>query len=136
MIHHRLTRNNTDQAEKMGLSRGCSRRRNTVLIIEDHFDFAETVRKRLESVGYKVSITADVDSSIHRIREGNLNLLVFDSAILSRKGWHSRKERIGWISSAKNIPVIVLTGRISDDEIARRVQADDVFIRVQRALLN
>jgi len=99
--------------------------KNKILIVEDEIQFAEIVKTGLELEGYAVTISMDaysgsVDafSSTKDVLRGNHDLIILD-LMMPAGGGFSLLERIRKYPQKEKTPVIILTGKIIDEEIIR-----------------
>lgn len=109
-----------------------------ILIVEDELDFAEMVKTRLELEGFDVTISMDsysgsVDavSSTQEVLRGNHDLIVLDLMMPAGGGFHLL-ETIRNHSTKANMPVVILTGKIVDDEViqkANRLNVSAIFTK-------
>jgi CheY-like chemotaxis protein len=92
------------------------------LLVEDELQYAKTVKLRLESIGYSVTIAGDAYSGTQAIIKGQPDLIILDLNMPAGSGF-SILERIQQIPSKTTIPVIVLTARQVDDALKQRIMA-------------
>ncbi len=81
-----------------------------LFIVEDNYDIAELLRRRLTGEGYEVEIAQD-DQDLHDLlKEGNPDLVLMDLDLgeFSKDGWELN-QYLKSNEATKDIPVIVLT---------------------------
>ncbi len=97
-----------------------------ILIVEDELKFAEMVRNRLELEGFDVTISMDtysqsVDaaSSTREVLRGDHDLIILDLMMPAGGGFELLKTIRNYVTK-RNTPVIILTGKIVDQEIIEK----------------
>lgn len=92
-----------------------SKRKTTILIIDDEEDFCLFVRKNLELAGnYKVIVATTSEKGIWSARQGKPDLILLDIMMPGIDGLQALK-RLKEDSETRTIPVVVLTAK-GDDE--------------------
>lgn len=90
-----------------------------ILVVEDEFDLAKTLRKRLTSNGYEVRVAEDAYQGVQAIREEAPDLVILDLMLPCGGGMfvlNSLKSK----PLTKFIPVIVMTG-MNDDDYKKKI---------------
>lgn len=109
-----------------------------ILLVEDELEFAEMVKSRLELEGFDVTISMDtysrsVDaaSSTREILRGDHDLIILDLLMPAGGGFQLLKTIRNYVTK-KNTPVIILTGKIVDQEIienANKYKVSAIFTK-------
>ncbi len=87
-----------------------SRRKPTVLVVDDSITICELLQLCLETAGYEVLLAADGDAAIHLIRESKPDLAIVDIEMPYLSG----DEFVAAVRSdplTKDLPVIFLSSR-------------------------
>ena len=97
-----------------------------ICIVEDELEFAEVVKTRLELEGFDVTISMDaysgsVDaaSSTKEILRENHDLIILD-LMMPAGGGFMLLETIRKHPTKANIPVVILTGRVIDQDVLEK----------------
>ena len=97
-----------------------------ILIVEDELKFAEMVKTRLELEGFDVTVSMDIyshsvdaASSTREVLRGDHDLIILDLMMPAGGGFELLKTIRNYVTK-KNIPVIILTGKILDQEIIEK----------------
>ena len=97
-----------------------------ILLVEDELEFAEMVKSRLELEGFNATISMDtysksVDaaSSAREILRGDHDLIILDLMMPAGGGFQLLQTMRNYVTK-KNTPVIILTGKIVDQEIIEK----------------
>ncbi len=96
-----------------------------IIIVEDEIKFAKMVKLRLESIGYQADIACDAYEGTQKIIKGDYDLIILD-LMMPAGGGFALLERIRKFPEKSDIPVIVLTGRVIDDEIKSQAEILEV----------
>jgi two-component system copper resistance phosphate regulon response regulator CusR len=96
-----------------------------IIVVEDEPEFAKMVKLRLESAGYEVTVAGDTYFGTQCIIKGHFQLIILD-LMMPAGGGFTLLERIRNIPSSSTIPVIILTGRMIDDDIVQKAKSLDV----------
>jgi twitching motility two-component system response regulator PilG len=91
-----------------------------ILIIEDEYDTAKVLARRMEDQGFDVVIAYDSESGKHLVSKEYPDLIILD-LMLPPDGGEAVLGYIRGEEASKNTPVVVLTG-ISDDECKREIE--------------
>ena len=95
--------------------------KKNVIIVEDEMDFAKMVKIRLESEGYAVSVAGDAYFGTQEIIKRRPDLIILD-LMMPAGGGFALLERIRNIPSTASIPVVILTGKVIDEEVRNRAK--------------
>ncbi|MCP4692492.1 MAG: response regulator [Desulfobacterales bacterium] len=87
-----------------------------VLVVEDEPVFSEIVKEILTREGISVTVAADAYSGTQQIIKGAHDLIVLD-LMMPAGGGFSLLKRIRNISSKKDIPVVIMTGKHIDGKM-------------------
>ena len=101
-----------------------------LLIVEDEFFLAETLKARLEFLGYEVLCAENGEEALKLLEKESLHLIVMDYMMPVINGIEATK-RIKAHEKWKKIPVIFLSARArpEDQEEAREAGADDYLVK-------
>ena len=104
-----------------------------ILIVEDEVDFAETMKTRLESAGYEVSVAADAYLGTSETVKGEPDLVLLD-LMMPAGGGFALLKRIRNMPSKLSIPVVILTSSDLDEdaEMATQLGADAFVLKTTR----
>ena len=95
-----------------------ARRSFCVILVEDHADTAECLRKFLTSIGYKVYVAPDVASARGLAKAVAFDVLLSDLRLPDGTGWDLMEE----LSARQPIRAIAISGYNTEDDIARSRQ--------------
>src|SRR2546421_4747985 len=95
-----------------------ARRSFRVIVVEDHADTAECLRKFLTSIGYKVYIAPDVASARALAKAVEFDVLLSDLRLPDGTGWELMQE----LSAEGRIPAVAMSGYNTEEDIARSMQ--------------
>ncbi|MDP8299623.1 MAG: response regulator [Candidatus Tantalella remota] len=90
-----------------------------ILIIEDEYDTAKVLARRMTDNGFDVVMAYDSESGKHLVVKESPDLILLD-LMLPPDGGESVLAQIRMNEASKDIPVVVLTG-IEDDECKRMI---------------
>ena len=105
-----------------------------IFIVEDNADFANIVKVRLESAGYEVSVARDTYFDFGQLRRMKCDLLLFDAMMWPSGKWHPLIKNIRGNAFKAEIPVVILSGKISDNKIGMESQAHQVYKRIHQVV--
>ena len=97
-----------------------SYRQLRLIVVEDHADTAEGLKKFLKAVGYEVFVATDIASALTLAKAVQFDLLLSDLILPDGNGWdlmktlHARHPRI---------PAIAFSGHNSVEDLQRSAQA-------------
>lgn len=89
-----------------------------VILVEDHADTAECLRKFLSTIGYKVYIAPDVASARALAKAIEFDVLLSDLGLPDGSGWDLMQE----LSAEHPVRAIAISGHNTADDIARSRQ--------------
>ena len=95
----------------------------TVLVVEDDEDVAELLTLLLESQGFTVTVAADAPDVLRMLDEGAAPELVLLDVVLPTSNGFAILERIRRTTRLHDVPVVMVTSRISDADVARGLRA-------------
>ena len=95
-----------------------ARRSFCVILVEDHADTAECLRKFLTNIGYKVYVAPDVASARGLAKAVAFDVLLSDLRLPDGTGWDLMEE----LSAKQPIRAIAISGYNTEDDIARSRQ--------------
>src|SRR6266705_3020236 len=119
-----------------------ARRSFRVIVVEDHADTAECLRKFLTSIGYKVYIAPDVASARGLAKAIEFDVLLSDLRLPDGTGWDLMQE----LSAKQPIRAIAISGHNTDvdiersrkvgflDHIAKPLVAEQLTAAIERAV--
>jgi len=102
--------------------------RHKILVVEDEQAIAMTIRDRLESEGYAVTVAPDGEEGYKLARSGGYSLVVLDLMLPEKDGVEvCRDLRARHIS----VPILMLTARdqIADKVVGLKMGADDYLTK-------
>ena len=88
-----------------------------VLVADDDADILALVRLRLERGGYTVVTAVDGEQALRLAREGAFDLAVLDVSMPKLSG-HEVTRELRRDEATKGLPVILLTARVQDADLA------------------
>lgn len=86
-----------------------------IVLIEDDKDLCEMVQYLLESNGYQTFLAHDAEKGLRLIREQKPDIVLLDIILPGMNGAEAVK-RLNAQPYLKDIPIIFLTGLVSDNE--------------------
>lgn len=111
-----------------------------IILVEDEFDIADSIKESLVGNGYKVTHIADGDLVLKAIQEGSFSLAIVDITLPNKDGFTILKEIR---KSGNNIPVICLSARSeladrligfesgADDYVTKPFFIEELILRIQ-----
>jgi DNA-binding response OmpR family regulator len=99
-----------------------SERRPLVLIADDDPDIRSLVALRLERSGYEVVAAGDGEQALAAALERAPDLALLDVMMPKLDGYEVT-ERLRQQEATRHLPVILLTARVQESDIARGVEA-------------
>jgi CheY-like chemotaxis protein len=89
------------------------------MVVEDHADSAEGLKKFLNAIGYKVFVAPDMGSALSLASAVEFDVLLSDLALPDGNGWDLLKK----LSSERRIRAIAFSGHNSPDDLQRSAEA-------------
>jgi DNA-binding NtrC family response regulator len=86
-----------------------------VLIVDDDASVRESLRKVLESVGYKVALAANGQEAAKQFEDGQVSLLLLDIGLPVKNGWDTFEHIT---NKAPALPIIITTGPANQPDMA------------------
>jgi DNA-binding response OmpR family regulator len=107
-----------------------SERRPLVLVADDDPDILMLVRVRLEGSGYDVVAARDGEQALARALERTPDIALLD-VMMPKLDGYELTERLRGEEATRNLPIILLTARVQQADIARGIEAgaDDYFAK-------
>jgi two-component system response regulator VicR len=107
----------------------------SILIIEDEAALADALKVNLKIKGYQVSIAADGEEAIERLRKKTPDLILSD-ILLPRKNGFEVLEDLKKNPRWSRVPVIILSNLDTKDSIARAyaLGAEQYFIKSEHSI--
>jgi CheY-like chemotaxis protein len=98
----------------------------TILVVDDDPDITRFIELNLRDAGYHVAVAGDGEEALSKIGELNPDLVVLDVMMPKLTGYDVT-QRLRASDETKRIPVILLTARVQEADVARgfEVGADD-----------
>jgi PAS domain S-box-containing protein len=98
-----------------------SQRLETILVLEDDEGVARLQQRRLERAGYRVVVAGNSRQALELLREGGIDLLVFDNQLAAGE------DGLGFYMKLKDqgceLPVVLVTGYSDDATLIRALRA-------------
>ena len=90
-----------------------------LIVVEDHADTAEGLKKFLKAIGYQVFVATDMASALTLASTVEFDLLLSDLALPDGDGWELMKR----LSAKRHIRAIALSAHNSADDLQRSAEA-------------
>jgi len=90
-----------------------------LVVVEDHADTAEGLKKFLTAVGYHVFVATDMTSALSLVSSVEFDLLLSDLALPDGSGWELLKQ----VKAERNIPAIAFSAYNSPEDLKRSAEA-------------
>ncbi|MDQ2918447.1 MAG: response regulator [Verrucomicrobiota bacterium] len=100
-----------------------SQKQLRVIVVEDHADTAEGLRRFLTSIGYHVYIAPDVASARALAKAVEYDILLSDLRLPDGTGWELMQE----LSAEGRVPAIAMSGYNSDEDVRRSMQVGFLY---------
>ena len=97
-------------------------RRPLVLIADDDPDILSLVKLRLERSGYDVVLAGDGQQALETARERTPDLALLD-VMMPKLDGYELTARLRQEDATRRLPVILLTARVQESDIARGIEA-------------
>ena len=85
-----------------------------ILYIEDEFFFSDTISRKLEDVGFKVTVAGDGEQGLNEALTTHYDLILLD-LILPKMGGFDVLKHLKEDDKTKHVPVIILSNLSSDE---------------------
>lgn len=98
-----------------------------ILVVDDNEDNRMVLSRMLELEGHQVLTARNGELALEEARKGQPDLILMDLSMPGMDGW-AATSRLKSESELRAIPVVVVTGHLTSDEIfrAREVGCEDV----------
>lgn len=100
-----------------------SRKRRTVLVIEDYLDSREMLRLLLENLEYSVLTAEDGPKALEIVRSNHVDLILTDFGLPEMDGLQLVRRIRALNDHCRRVPIIMLTAFDRDDHEAAALQA-------------
>lgn len=90
----------------------------SVIVVEDHADTAEALRRFLTSIGYHVYIAPDVASARALAKAVEFDVLLSDLRLPDGTGWDLMEE----LSAEGPVRAVAMSGHNSEDDVRRSMR--------------
>lgn len=95
-----------------------------ILLVDDERSVRESLGKLLRAEGYAVDVAENGQVALEQYRRARPDLLLLDIGLPVRDGWST----LEWLVGVDTLmPVVLITGRFRQDELARQAGADALF---------
>ena len=95
--------------------------KQTVLVVDDDAPIRESLRKVLQGVDYEIISAANGQEAIEKLRSEKIDLMLLDLGLPVKEGWGT----VIWLAQVNPcLPVIIITGRWNQRELAKKMGAD------------
>jgi DNA-binding response OmpR family regulator len=95
--------------------------KKNVLIVDDDAAIRESLRKVLHGEDYEVISAANGQEAIETLRSEKVDLMLLDLGLPVKDGWGT----VIWLAQVNpRLPVIIITGRWNQRELAKKMGAD------------
>jgi DNA-binding response OmpR family regulator len=92
-----------------------------ILVVDDESSIREALSKVLQAEDYEVVTVENGQEAIERIKSEKINLLLLDLGLPVKDGW----DTVIWLAQVNPLlPVIIITGRWNQRELAEKMGAD------------
>jgi CheY-like chemotaxis protein len=89
-----------------------------LIVVEDHANSAETLKRFLNAVGYEVFVATDMRSALTLASAVQFDVLLSDLALPDGDGWELLKR----LSAERRIRAIAFSGHNSPDDVRRSAE--------------
>src|SRR5207245_10749842 len=123
---HRPVTRAADTRRRMKPAAAARQQQGRVLVVEDERDVADLIRYNLTKEGYDVVVAPTGSDALKQAREVHPDLVLLDIMVPQLNGWEVCR-RLKQDADTKNIPVIMVTGRVEegDKALGFELGADD-----------
>jgi DNA-binding response OmpR family regulator len=92
-----------------------------ILVVDDETSIREALSKVLQAEDYKVVTAENGQEAIEKIKSEKIDLLLLDLGLPVKDGW----DIVIWLAEVNALlPVIIITGRWNQRELAEKMGAD------------
>lgn len=95
-----------------------------ILLVDDEPSVRESLGKLLRAEGYAVDVAENGQVALEQYRRSRPDLLLLDIGLPVRDGWSTLQWLVGVDAL---VPVVLITGRLRQGELARQAGADALF---------
>ncbi len=99
--------------------------KSRILVVDDEPGIVDIAKTNLEGHGFIVIEAYDGEEALEKVKEEKPDLVVLDILMPEMDGWDVL-ERIESDPELSGIPVIMLTARVSDEDVLRGLEAGAV----------
>lgn len=101
-----------------------------IVVVDDEVEIAQLLKIKLEREGYAVSLAHDGEAGLGLIIKVMPHLILLDVVMPQKNGYEVLQE-LKQSSVTKDIPVIMLTGKVYDQDIQKGLdlEADDYIAK-------
>jgi CheY-like chemotaxis protein len=96
-----------------------SQRKLRLIVVEDHANSAEALKKFLNAVGYQVFVATDMGSALTLASAVQFDVLLSDLALPDGNGWELLKR----LSAQRRIRAVAFSGHNTPDDMQRSAEA-------------
>ena len=96
-----------------------SQRPLRLIVVEDHANTAEGLKKFLTAVGYKVFVATDMASALSLAGVIDFDLLLSDLALPDGTGWELLKQ----LNAVRHVPAIAFSAHNLPEDLQRSAEA-------------
>ena len=90
-----------------------------LIVVEDHANTAEALKKFLKAVGYKVFVATDMTSALCLASSTQFDVLLSDLALPDGSGWELLKQ----LNADRHIPAIAFSAHNLPEDLQRSAEA-------------
>lgn len=95
--------------------------KKTILVVDDESSIRDALSKVLRAEGYEVVSAENGQEAIEEFGEKKIDLLLLDLGLPVKDGWRT----LEWLAQVNPLlPVIIITGRFEQRELAEQAGAD------------
>ncbi|HEV2395193.1 MAG TPA: response regulator [Verrucomicrobiae bacterium] len=92
-----------------------------ILVVDDEKSIREALNKVLRAENYEVLVAETGKDAVERCGTGRIDLLLLDLNLPGKNGWAT----LDWLAKVNPLlPVIIITGRANQRELAEKSRAD------------
>jgi CheY-like chemotaxis protein len=96
-----------------------SQRNLRLIVVEDHANSAEALKRFLNAVGYEVFVATDMSSALALASAVEFDVLLSDLALPDGDGWELLKR----LSAERRIRAVAFSGHNTPDDMQRSAEA-------------